>query len=142
MEPVSKRAALECLENDWPSLAKRFMSLPAQEKEKFLDRQGFAGFADLLSHIIAWWGEALTNIQAAAKDADFKTRTYDVDRFNAEAIKAKFGKDEEAVIREFEDARKRLMEAVSALTEAQIANGEIQKQLYWMITNHCAEHKL
>jgi hypothetical protein len=142
MEPVSKRAALVCLENDWPSLVKRVNSLPPREKEIFLDRQGFAGLSDLLSHIVAWWGEALANIQSVEKDADFKTRTYDVDRFNAEAIKAKYGKDEEAVIREFEDARKRLMEAVSALTETQMANGEIQKQLYWMITNHCAEHKL
>jgi hypothetical protein len=142
MDPVSKNTALECLENDWSTFITQFESLTPEAKEKFLQRQGFAAFSALLAHISAWWGEAITNIQGVIANPEYKTRTYDVDRFNAEAVQAGNGKTKEAVIREFEETRKRLMELVSTLNESQLDNGETQKQLYWMIVNHYAEHKL
>ena len=141
MDPVSKSTALKCLENDWSKFVAQFESLTPEAKEKFLQRQGFANFSALLAHISAWWGEAIANIQAVAENPDAKLRTYDVDRFNFEAVQAAGGKTEEDVIREFEEARQRLLRAVSEVNEALVPNREMQIQLYWMITNHYAEHK-
>jgi hypothetical protein len=142
MDPVSKSAALECLDNDWSKFTMQFESKNPDEKKKYLSQQGYASFSDLLLHIRAWWGEAETNIRGVVANPEFKTRTYDVDRFNAEAVRAGHGKTEQAVIREFEETRIRLLRVVSGLNETQIKNGETQKQLYWMICNHYREHQL
>ena len=142
MEEVSKSAALECLENDWSKYVGRYGSLPQEGKEKFLKQQGFASFSDLLSHIIAWWEEAIKNIRAVMENPDFKTREYDVDQFNVEAIKRNKGKAEKEIIHEFENTRSRLLGLVSTLNDVQIKNGETQKQLYWIIANHYKEHQL
>jgi RNA:NAD 2'-phosphotransferase (TPT1/KptA family) len=142
MDPVSKSAALECLENDWSKFVAQCESQTPEAKEKFLQRQGFATYSALLLHIRAWWGEAITNLQGVVANPEFKTRKYDVDRFNAEAVRAGNGKTEEAVIREFEETRIRLLHVISDLNETQIKNGETQKQLYWMICNHYREHQI
>ena len=141
MEPVSKSIALDCLKNDWAGYVAHFESLAPDAQGKFLRQQGFESYAGLLVHIIAWWEEAILNIRAFQENPDFKTREYDVDRFNAEAIKRNQGKDEKEIMHEFEETRKRLFGLVSALSEAQIKNREIQTQLYWMISNHYREHR-
>jgi|WetSurMetagenome_2_1015567.scaffolds.fasta_scaffold586740_1 hypothetical protein len=141
MDPVSKSAAMNCLEKDWPEFAARFESLAPEAKEKFLQRQGFANFSALLAHINAWWGEALANIQALSENPGVQLQTYDVDRFNAEAVEAAGGKTGPEVARDFEENRKRLLRAVADVNETLVPNPEMQKQFYWMITNHYAEHQ-
>ncbi len=141
MDPVSKSTALKCLENDWSKFVARFESLNAEEKEKYLRQQGFANFSALLAHLSAWWGEAIANIRAVVDNPDVKLRTYDVDQFNREAVRAAEGRTEKEVVREFEETRRQLLRAVSNLNEALVSNKEIQIQFYWMITNHYAEHQ-
>ena len=141
MDPVSKSAAVNCLEKNWSEFVAKFESLAPEEKTKFLQRQGFANFSALLAHIMAWWGEALANIQALAENPGVQLQKYDVDRFNVEAVQAAGGKTEPEVFREFEETRKRLLRAVSDVNESLVPNPEMQKQFYWMITNHYAEHK-
>ncbi|MBN2085230.1 MAG: hypothetical protein JW748_08375 [Anaerolineales bacterium] len=141
MDPVSKSAALNCLEKEWPGFIVQFESLAPEAKEKFLQRQGFENFSALLAHISAWWGEAIANIRDVVRNPDVELRTYDVDRFNREAVRAAAGKSGKEVALEFEETRKRLLRAVSEVDEALISNPEMQKQLYWMITNHYAEHQ-
>jgi hypothetical protein len=141
MDPVSKYSAMECLENDWSKFVAHFESLAPEAKERYLHRQGFANFPSLLAHIGAWWGEAIANLQAVAANPGVQLRTYDVDRFNLEAVQAAGGKTGPEVAGEFEDARKRLLQVVSDVNEALVPNPEVQKQLYWMITNHYAEHQ-
>jgi hypothetical protein len=141
MDPVSKSAALNCLERDWSEFVAHFESLAPAAKEKFLQRQGFPDFSALLAHINAWWGEAVANIQALSVNPGVQLKTYDVDRFNAEAVRAAGGKAEPEVVREFEETRKRLLRAVADVNESLVPNPEMQKQFYWMITNHYAEHK-
>ncbi|MGB7539905.1 MAG: hypothetical protein WBM17_15280 [Anaerolineales bacterium] len=142
MEEVAKNTVLSNLEKDWSNYVSRYGTLSQNEKQKFLANQGFASFSDLLLHIIAWWEEAVRNIRAVVENPDFKIRDYDVDRFNAEAIQRKKGKTEKEIVTEFEETRKKLSALVSTLNETQIKNPEAQKQLYWMITNHFAEHRI
>ena len=141
MDPVSKSAALKCLEKDWSNFVAQFESLTPEAREKFLQRQGFANFSGLLAHISAWWGEAIANIRAIAENPNVPLRTYDVDRFNLEAVQAAGGKSESEVARVFEETRQQLLGAVADVNEELVPNGEMQKQFYWMITNHYAEHK-
>jgi len=141
VDPVSKHAALNCLENDWAKFVTRFESLAPEVKERFLQRQGFSSFSGLLAHISAWWGEAIANIQAVVENPEVQLRTYDVDQFNLEAVQSAGGKTEQELVREFEETRARLLRAVSNVSEELVPNREMQKQLYWMITNHYAEHQ-
>jgi hypothetical protein len=141
MKEVSKRSAVQCLEIDWAGYPARYGLLSPKEKEDYLQRQGFARVSDLLAHINAWWGEAAANIRGVQENPDFKSRKYDVDQFNAEAILKSSGKTEPEILREFEDTRRTLLDLVSALSEAQIGNSETQQQLFWMVTNHYAEHQ-
>jgi hypothetical protein len=142
MEEVAKKTVLSNLEDDWSIFVHRYVSLSQEEKGKFLANQGFGSFSDLLSHIIAWWEEAIRNIQSIVENPDFVTREYDVDRFNMEAIKKNSGRTEMEIVTEFEDTRKKLSALVSTLNEGQIKNPEAQKQLYWMIANHYKEHHI
>ena len=141
MDPVSKSAAVKCLENDWPKFIAHYEALAPEAREKFLKRQGFASLSALLAHISAWWGEAIANIQAVVENPGVQLRKYDVDRFNREAVQAAEGKTEQEVVREFEEARRRLLRAVSDVDEALVPNRGMQEQFYWMITNHYAEHQ-
>ena len=141
MDPVSKSDALKSLENDWSKFVAQYEALTPEAKEKFLTRQGFASFSALLAHIGAWWEEAIANIRAVVDNPDVKLKTYDVDRFNIEAVRAAAGKTEPEVVREFEQTRRRLLRAVSDVNEALVPNREMQNQFYWMITNHYAEHQ-
>ncbi len=142
MKGVSKSSVLHCLENDWAEYVGRFGSLPQEEKGKFLKRQGFACFSDLLSHIVAWWEEAAANIQAVRENPGFKSPKYDVDKFNLEAVRKTRGMDEKEIIRKFEEKRKQLLKLVATLGDSQIKEREMQTQLYWMIANHYHEHKI
>jgi hypothetical protein len=142
MDPVSKNSALKCLNTDWSKFILHFESLAPEAKKKYLRQQGFANFPSLLAHISAWWEEAITNMQAVAENPDVQLQAYDVDRFNEEAVQAAGGKTGAEVVREFEVTRKRLVRAVSDVTEALVPNREIQIQLYWMIDNHFTEHRI
>ncbi len=141
MDPVSKSAAMKSLENDWAKFTAKYEALTPEAKEKFLKRQGFTSLSALLAHIGAWWEEAISNIRAVVDNPDVKLKTYDVDRFNIEAVRAAAGKTEPEIIREFEQTRRRLLRAVSDVDGALVPNREMQIQFYWMITNHYEEHK-
>jgi hypothetical protein len=141
MDPVLKSAALKSLAEDWSVFVSHYEALAPEAKEKFLRRQGFASFSALLAHIMAWWEEAIVNIRAVMENPAVVIRTYDVDRFNLEAVRAADRKTEPEVVREFEETRRRLVEAVSSVSESLVPNREIQKQFFWMITNHFAEHQ-
>jgi hypothetical protein len=141
MDTVSKSTALKCLENDWSKFVTRFASLAPEDREKYLQRQGFSSYSGLLAHIGAWWKEAIANIQAVMENPDVSLRTYDVDRFNLEAVQAVSGKTEKEVVREFEEIRRKLLRAVSNVDESMVPNLEMQNQFYWMITNHYTEHQ-
>jgi hypothetical protein len=142
MEEVSKSFVLHNLGEDWSNFLKQYSSLSQEDKEKYLIRQGFNSYSDLLSHIIAWWEEAVINIPAILENPGYKSPEYDVDKFNAEVVRKHKGKNEKETITIFEEKRNRLMGLIATIDEAQIKNAEMQKELYWNITNHFTDHKI
>lgn len=142
MERVSKSCVLHNLEEDWSNYVKRYNSLSQGDKEKFLLNQGYESFSDLLAHIIAWWEEAIINIKAIIENPEYQSPEYEVDAFNAEVVRMNMGKAEKEIIKSFEEKRTELLNLISTLGDKQIQMEEMQKELYWNITNHYQDHTL
>jgi hypothetical protein len=142
MEKVSKSCVLHNLEEDWSPCVNRYNSLSEEEKEKFLANQGYKSLSDLMAHVIAWWEEAIINLKAIVENPQYQSQEYEVDAFNAEVVRKNAGEDEKEIIKSFEENRKNLLNLISTLGDKQIQMEEMQKELYWNITNHYQDHKL
>jgi hypothetical protein len=51
---ITRSEYLNALDRDWGTLVERYGKLTAEEKARFVQAQGYARFADLLAHFIAW----------------------------------------------------------------------------------------
>jgi len=142
MEKVTKAQVINNLTNDWTEYIKGIETLSDDMKRPYLKRQGFTTDIALISHIIAWWDDAYKNIEQMKKDLQYKSPDQDADTFNAEVVKRSAHKSITEVLPEFEEARKRLLRLVESLDEGNIENNEIQKELFWNITNHYKGHKI
>ena len=142
MEEVLKSYVLHNLEEEWPDFIRQYNSFSEEEKGKYLVKQGYKSFSDLLSHIIAWWEEAIIHIKAIINNPEIKSPEYDVDNFNAEALRKNKGKEEKEIIKLFNEKRNELLSLISTLSDTQIKNKEMQIYLYWTITNHYKDHKI
>jgi hypothetical protein len=139
MEKVTKKQVLNNLENEWPEFIRKIDSLPTERKKLYLQKQGFDTEAALLSHIIAWWKDAYKNIFHMKNDPSFKSPNQDVDKFNAEIIKNS-NKLRNEVESDYEQTREKLLQIVESLDDNNFDNPEIQKELFWDITNHLKDH--
>ena len=83
MAEVTREQTLDALQNSWATYIDRFHTLPLEAQEEFLEKQGYARFADLLAHVTAWWEEGEMVINGILGNADYRWASYDVDAFNA-----------------------------------------------------------
>ena len=108
----------------------------------YLQQQGYARFADLLAHIIAWWQEGLAAIPAMLSDSAYTSPDHDVDQFNAHAVESLHHLDEAAVIAIFEDLHQHWIELVNRLPAEALQEEKIAQRLHIEIIGHYAEHSL
>ncbi len=139
---ASRFLTLDWLTNDWAEYVADFSSLSAERQQKFLERQGFTRFRDVVAHLVAWFGEAHTGIHEFAKDSNYKHPSRDIDAFNAEMVE-KYGRmKEEEVWAAFESARLKLVELVTNLPEETLRQPRVQAWLMGDVIEHYFEHQM
>jgi hypothetical protein len=140
--PISTRdLILDALTNDWSTFVDHFQNLSPEEQTIYLNRQGYIRFADLLAHLIAWWEECSIAIPKMLDEPTFQSPTYDVNAFNAKAVKRFSALDEKTVTRSFELMRQTLSDLVSNLPDAAFQREDICRRLYIEIIGHLKEHQ-
>ncbi len=139
---VSRERVLETLERGWGRYVTAYDELSSEGKLAYLQRQGFMRFADVLAHVMAWWNEGRLLITAYVNNPHYKPGERDVDRFNAAAVQAFADRDEEAIRRAFEEARRSMIEFVLALPPESFQSESVMAQLNMEVVGHLAEHTL
>jgi len=142
MTPLTRQELLNILQKDWAEYVQRFQSLSPETQSTFLEKQGYARFADLLSHIIAWWNVGYHAVERYLTDPGFQPRNYDVDAFNAEAVAKVEGIDESIVIESFEKMRSYLVEFVKTLPDTAFENEKVVNQFNMELIGHLSAHNI
>ena len=142
MEKVTREQTLDALQNGWATYVDRFHALPTEAQTEFLAKQGYARFADLLGHVTAWWQEGEMVINGILKDPEYRWASYEVDAFNAQAIRRFSDLDEQDVINSFELARLSFTALVSDLPEETFKNRKITGWLYADVVEHLQDHDI
>ncbi len=139
---VTRKQLLESLHMDWGTYIDRFQRLSPDAQAAYLHQQGYARFAELLAHVIAWWREGLQAIPAMLADPDYTAPEHDVDRFNAQAVEKFRDLPEPAVAAIFEDLRQQWLEQVGSLPDEAFQNRPIADRLHIELIGHFEEHNL
>jgi hypothetical protein len=142
MTILTRQEVLNILQRDWGTYVQRFRCLSLEAQSTFLVKQGYARFADLLAHIIAWWEVGYHAIEKYITDPEFRPIEYDVDAFNAKAVSKAGGLDEDDVIDSFEKMRSFLIDFVNALPGTSFENEKVVNQFKMELVGHLHEHKI
>jgi hypothetical protein len=142
MSSPTREEILKVLEGDWAEYVHGYRSLSAEGQSAFLRQQGYARFADLLAHIVAWWRVCYEAVERYLSDPTAMPIEYDVDTFNARAVAEASMLDEERVIESFEKMRGFMYEFVKELPNTAFENKKIVDQLEMDFVGHIAEHKV
>jgi hypothetical protein len=141
MPEVTRKELLQALDQEWGTYVERYQQLSDEGKKRFLRAQGFARFADILAHFIAWWEEGIKALEKMPRDPAYPSPDYSVDDFNARAIKRFSAMDENAIIDIFENQRREMIRLVSDLPEEAFREKRISDRLHIEILGHMEEHK-
>jgi DNA-dependent RNA polymerase auxiliary subunit epsilon len=142
MTTVIRKDILNVLQRDWATYVQRFHTLSAVAQSVFLVKQGYTRFADLLSHIIAWWEVGYHTIDKYLTDPRHESQAFDVDAFNAEAVAKVSELEEQSVISSFEEMRSFLVEYVNELPDSAFDNEKVVKQFNMEFIGHLDDHKI
>ena len=142
MTTLTRQEFLNTLQGDWKTYVQRFQGLSPQAQSAFLVKQGYARFADLLSHLIAWFEVGHQAVERYLADPQSQPKEYDVDAFNADAVAKVAGFDEEHVIESFEKMRIFMLEYVKALPETAFEDERVVNQLDMELVGHLSGHNI
>ncbi len=140
MESTDRVTVMEYLEVKWPAYVRDVLALPEAQRSAWLQRQGYSRAADLLAHVAAWWRLGMQVITHHRADADYQHPPMDVDAFNLEAVTRVSEQSEADVLADFNTARETLIAFVHSLSDAELANPKINRQLYIEVIDHYNEH--
>jgi hypothetical protein len=140
-EPLWK-PYLDALQNGWGTYVERVKQLSPQRQAEFLERQGYVRLGDLLGHVIAWWEDGLPAIEEMLIDPSRPSQEYDVDAFNAQAVKRFSSIDEATIIQDFEAMRNAWIRLVESLPEGAFSNKKLLSRLHIELIGHLEEHKI
>lgn len=138
---VTREEITRCLQIDWDAYLASFDAMPEIEKAAFLTRQGYPTFAALLAHLTAWWRVGMQVIRHHQSDPEYHHPQMDVDAFNQAAIDRVSGLSDAVVIAEFKAAQRELADFVNNLSDADVANPKINRQLKIEVIDHLEEHQ-
>jgi hypothetical protein len=139
---ITREQILTSLHTDWGTFVERFQRLSPEAQAAYLQQQGYARFADLLAHVIAWWQEGLAAIPTMLSDPAYISSDQDVDQFNAQAVERLRDLNESAIIAIFSDLRRQWIEIVNDLPAEAFQDEKINWRLHIEIIGHYAEHRL
>jgi hypothetical protein len=138
---ITREQLLETLYTNWGTFVDRFQRLSPEAQARYLQQQGYARFADLLAHVIAWWREGLPAIPTMLNDPNYASPEHEVDLFNARAVASFRDLDEPAVAAIFENLREQWLALVSSLSPEAFQHHQIADRLHIEIIGHFAEHR-
>ena len=141
MEIVDRLTVLDYLVVKWPAFVRDALALPEAQRAAWLHRQGYARAADLLAHVAAWWRLGMQVIEHHRTDAEYQHPPMDVDAFNLAVVTRVSGLSEAEVVADFNTARENLVAFVNGLSDAELANPKINRQLYIEVIEHLHEHE-
>ncbi len=131
---------LDMLQREWAAYPERFRALSEEEQKKFLLKQGFARFRDLLAHIVAWWEEGLQLIDSVAKDPSYRMPDKDIDAYNAQVVEMFGALDEADVWKRYEATRAALIELIMNLPGEVYEHKQVQAWLKSDVIEHYFDH--
>lgn len=142
MTSPTRQEILSALQGDWAGYIHGFRSLTPEAQAAFLRQQGYARFADLLAHIVAWWKVCHQAVERYAADPTAQPEEFDVDAFNAAAVAEVSQLDDEQVMESFERMRRFMIEFVKGLPDIAFENEKVVNQLEMDFIGHLAEHEI
>jgi hypothetical protein len=141
MATVTRKELLDALSRDWGTYVERYRNLTEEGKRQFVKKQGYARFADVLAHFVAWWEEGIKALERMPLDPAYQSPDFGVDEFNARAVKRFSGSGEEEIIKVFENLRQALVRLVAGLPESAFHEKRITDRLHIEVIGHMEEHK-
>jgi hypothetical protein len=141
MATVTRKELLDALNRDWGTYVERYRNLTEEGKRQFVKKQGYARFADVLAHFVAWWEEGIKALERMPLDPAYQSPDFGVDEFNARAVKRFSGSGEEEIIEVFENLRRALVRLVADLPESAFYEKRITDRLHIEVIGHMEEHK-
>jgi hypothetical protein len=142
MTAVTRDELTNRLQESWQPYMERFQALTPDQQSDFLLRQGYASLSALLAHIIAWWQDGEKIIQLMRGNPGMPLADYDVDSFNARAVERFAGQPESAMRELFNAQCAAMLRLVIDLSDAELAQTNINTRLYYEILMHWTEHEL
>ncbi len=131
---------LDMLQREWAAYPERFRALPEDEQKRFLLKQGFPRFRDLLAHIVAWWEEGLQLIDSVAKDPSYKMPDKNIDAYNAQVVEMFGALDEADIGKRYEATRAALIELLINLPLEVYEHKQVQAWLKSDAIEHYFDH--
>jgi hypothetical protein len=141
MASVSRKELLDALDKDWGTYVERYRRLTEDGKKRFYTKQGYARFADILAHFIAWWEEGIKALEQMPIDPAYQSPDFGVDEFNARAVKRFSGCSEDEIVNTFEGLRRSMVGLVAGLPDSAFTEQRITDRLHIEIIGHMEEHK-
>jgi intracellular sulfur oxidation DsrE/DsrF family protein len=142
MEKIARQNVLAVLTKEWGNYVSKFQGLSPEAQAAFLKKHGYQRLADLLAHIGAWWEVGLQVIENFRTDPDARQPEIDVDIFNAKAVEKVRNAPDGEVIQSFEKMRRKFVDCVTNLSEADFQNEKIVNQIKMELINHLEDHKI
>ncbi len=137
---LSRFLTLDTLENEWSTYIRKFDAL--ENKEEFLQKQGFKKFEDILVHTVGWWDEGIKIIKGALADPEFLYEEPNTDQFNADLLVLHKNTSAADARRLFESRRIEMIDLVRDLPESAFENQTIEKWLAMDVVEHYDEHAI
>jgi len=138
---VSRDELNKCLAQEWGQYISRFEQLSEREQQEFLLKQGYPSLKSLLAHLAAWWRVGIEVVRHHQSDPDYNHPSMDVDDFNNAVIARAEGMPDAEVLKDFETARRQMLDLVASLSDTDLANPKINRQLLIEIIEHLREHE-
>ncbi len=141
MASVSRKELLDALDKEWGTYVERYRAKTDEGKKRFVKKQGYSRFADILAHFIAWWEEGIKALEQMPIDPAYQSPDFGVDEFNAQAVNRFSGSGEEEIIKTFEGLRQSMARLVAGLPDSAFHEKRIADRLHIEIIGHMEEHK-
>ncbi len=142
MAHCTREEVLSILQKDWAEYVQKFRCMSSEAQSTFLAGQGYARFADLLAHVVAWWEVGYRSVERYLAEPSSQPEEYDVDAFNAEVVAKAAGLSEEEVVASFEKMRLFLIDFVKRLPGTAFENEKVVNQLDMELIGHLYEHAI
>ena len=142
MVEITRKSVIESLTTVWGNYVEEYRKLSPAEQQEFMKRQGYARLADLVAHFTAWWELAMKVIAIKQQDSSYFFPDINVDEFNAAAVEGAKELTEEQVLEKFDQTRLSFVECVKNLSDADLENPNIIRQLEIDVFGHLGEHAI